>query len=189
MNSRRAASIAIRSSAIAAVLVGAALGTTGCTFITHQASTIQYSASDGVNIDDAAGPVTVRNAMIVATEDGSVGNLAAGLANTTDEPQTVSIRVNGAQPLTVDVPADGSVHLGAKGADDALRIDNLNVVPGASVEIFFQSGKATGASEQVPVLDGTLAYYADLVPQPEMTTLPVPTATPQSDEDAADAED
>ena len=51
MNSRSAASIAPRLVAVVALGSALALGTTGCTFITHQATTIPYSASDGVNID------------------------------------------------------------------------------------------------------------------------------------------
>jgi hypothetical protein len=38
-------------------------------------------------------------------------------------------------------------------------------MPGATIKVYFQSGDATGAAADVPVLDGSLSYYADLVPQ------------------------
>ena len=46
------------------------LGTTGCSMISPQATTIPYSAADGVNVP-ASGPLKVRNALFVANEDGT----------------------------------------------------------------------------------------------------------------------
>ena len=57
----------IASLAIGALVV---LGTTGCSMISTQATTITYSAAEGVNVH-GAGPLEVRNALIVANEDGS----------------------------------------------------------------------------------------------------------------------
>jgi hypothetical protein len=165
----RPASLAPRLLASIALGAVALLGTTGCTFITEQATEIPYSASDGVNVGGDSGPVQVRNAMIVATEDGTTGNLAAGLVNDTADDETVTISLEGHEPFTVDVPAGERVSLGAD--EDPLRIDGLNVDPGATVKVLFQSGDVTGASAAVPVLDGTLPYYADLVPEPEIVPL------------------
>lgn len=154
MKSRLAASLVLS----ALVLTGA----TGCTFITHQASTIPYSPSDGVNIDDTAGPLQVRNALIVATDDGELGSLVAVIVNPTDEHATLTVEIEGTAPVTVNVPAGRTVSLG--GTDEPVRIDPLGVTPGATVATYFQSGDATGATAEVPVLDGTLPYYEDLLP-------------------------
>ncbi|MFD5226631.1 DNA modification methylase [Microbacterium sp. NPDC058342] len=164
MNSRSAASIAPRL--IAAVSLGAAitLGATGCTFITHQATTNVYPASDGVNVESTGGPVVVRNALIVATDDGSAGNLVAALINESDAEATLSIDVQGRQ-LSVDVPANQRISLGAD--EDPLLIENLDVKPGATVEILFRSGDEKADPLQVPVLDGALPSYEDLVPAAE----------------------
>lgn len=140
------------------------LGATGCTFITPQSTEIQYSASDGVNIPNSDGPLQIRNAMVIATEDGATGNLVAAIVNATDESATLTVEIAGLEPLTVRVPAGETVSLGAN--EEPLRIDGLNTIPGATVEVYFQSGDATGESAELPVLDGTLPYYADLVPEP-----------------------
>lgn len=168
----------VASAAISAVVL---LGATGCTFISPQATTIEYSASDGVNISDDAGPIDVRNALIVATEDGSVGNFVAALANPTDDSATLTIALEGIDPFTVTVPAGETMSLGAD--EEPLRIVDLDTMPGATVEMHFQSGDSTGTKGEVPVLDGTLPYYADLVPEtvestPSPTPMPTDTAAP-----------
>ena len=165
MKSRLVASVALS----ALVLLGA----TGCTFITPQSTEIQYSASDGVNIDDTDGPLEVRNAMVIATEDGSTGNLIAAIVNPTQESATLTVEIEGLEPLTVRVGAKDTLSLGSNA--EPVLIEGLNTIPGATVQMYFQSGNATGAAADVPVLDGTLPYYADLVPEP---------ATEESAEDA-----
>lgn len=154
MKSRLAASLVLS----ALVLTGA----TGCTFITHQASTIAYSPSDGVNIDDTAGPLQVRNALIVATDDGSQGSFVAVVVNPTTQHASLTVEIEGLAPLTVNVPAGQTVSLG--GTDEPLLIDPLGLDAGATVTTYFQSGDANGATAEVPVLDGTLSYYEDLLP-------------------------
>lgn len=161
MNSRSAASIAPRLIATVALGAAVALGTTGCTFITHQATTNEYSPSDGVNIDETGGDIVVRNAMIIATDDGSSGNLVAAFVNQGDKSGRVDISVEG-DVLTVRVPAGELVSLGAD--EDPLLIEDLNVAPGADVEVLFVSGDGDAVPAAVPVLDGSLPEYADLVP-------------------------
>jgi len=167
----------VASAALSAVVL---LGATGCTFISPQATTIQYSASDGVNVSDADGPIDIRNAFIVATDDGSVGNLIAAFVNPTDEKATLTLSVDGIDSFTVTVPAGETVSLGADA--EPLRVVDLDTKPGATIEVHFQSGDSTGVKTQVPVLDGALPYYADLVPDvseraPQPTPEPTPTDT------------
>jgi hypothetical protein len=149
----------VASAALSALVI---LGATGCTFITPQSTQIEYPASDGVNVSSDSGPVVVRNAFIVATEDGSVGNFIGALVNESGERETVTITVAGIDPFTVTVPGNDSISLGATA--EPLRIVDLNTQPGATIEVHFQSGDSTGAKAEIPVLDGALSYYADLVP-------------------------
>ncbi|WP_404438114.1 DNA modification methylase [Microbacterium aerolatum] len=149
----------VASAAVSALVL---LGATGCTFITPQSTEIQYSASDGINIPDSDGPLQIRNAMIIATEDGSTGNLVAAIVNPTKQAEVLTVELEGAEPLTVRVGAGDTLSLGANA--EPLRIDDLNTMPGATVEVYFQSGDATGSAAELPVLDGTLPYYSDLVP-------------------------
>ncbi|WP_447913304.1 DNA modification methylase [Microbacterium phyllosphaerae] len=163
----------VASAAISALVL---LGATGCTFISPQATKIEYSASDGVNVSDSDGPIDVRNAFIVANEDGSVGNFIGAVVNPTTEKATLTMTVAGLDPFTVTVPAGKTVSFGAD--EEPLRIDGLDTKPGATIEIHFQSGDGAGTKTEVPVLDGSLPYYADLVPTAEKAApTPVPTDT------------
>jgi hypothetical protein len=150
----------VASAALSALVL---LGATGCTFISPQATTIEYSASDGVNVSDADGPIDVRNVFVVATEDGTVGNLVGAIVNSSQERATLTISLSGIDPFTITLPAGDSISLGAD--EEPLRIVGLDTMPGATVEIHFQSGDSTGVTAAVPVLDGTLSYYSDLVPE------------------------
>ena len=153
MKSRLAASLIIS----VAVITGA----TGCSMISPVATKIEYSPSDGVNVP-GDGPIQVRNAFIVATEDGSTGNLVAAFVNEGDKNESISIEIDGLAPLLVKVPVGEPVSLGANA--DPLLIEGLDAMPGSTVAVYFQSGSAEGELVQVPVLDGSLSYYADLVP-------------------------
>ncbi|MEV8250479.1 DNA modification methylase [Microbacterium sp. NPDC076768] len=157
MKSRLVASAALS----ALVLIGA----TGCTFITPQSTKVEYAASDGVNISDADGPIDVRNALVIATEDGSTGNLVAAIVNPTDQRATLTVSLEGVEPLTISVPAGDTMSLGADA--EPLLLEGLDAKPGATVEMHFQSGDSAGVKAEVPVLDGTLPYYEDLAPSDE----------------------
>ncbi|WP_127476225.1 DNA modification methylase [Microbacterium sulfonylureivorans] len=157
----------MNSRLIASIAVGAALalGTTGCAMISPQATTIEYSAAEGVNVYDA-GPLDVRNAFIVANEDGSEGNFVAAIVNQTDESHTLRIELGEGSstiPLTVRVPANTTISLGADG-EDPILVQNLDTPAGADIPGYFQSGDGDGTLTSVPVLDGELPYLAPLVP-------------------------
>ncbi|GAB2834842.1 DNA modification methylase [Microbacterium insulae] len=152
----------LASIAVATALV---LGTTGCSMISPQATTIEYSAAEGVNVYDS-GPLDVRNAFIVATDDGAVGNLVAAIVNDTDESHTLRIELgegSSAQSFEQTVPARTTVSLGADG-EDPILVEGLYTPPGADIPGYFQSGDGDGTLISVPVLDGELPYLAPLVP-------------------------
>ncbi|MFT4219814.1 MAG: DNA modification methylase [Microbacterium sp.] len=157
----------MKSRLIASLALGAAviLGATGCAMISPQATTVHYSPADGVNVDGSA-PLEVRNAVVIANEEGTAGNLVAAIVNPTDGSLTLNLEVGDARtPATVHVPANSVVSLGAEGTPP-LPLANFEGVPGSDVPIYFQSGDENGVKTDVPILDGTLPYYADLVPQP-----------------------
>ncbi|WP_109210169.1 MULTISPECIES: DNA modification methylase [Microbacterium] len=139
------------------------LAATGCSMISPQATTIEYSAAEGTNVYDS-GPVQVRNAQIVANEDGSEGNFVAALINETDESQTLNIEFGeGGPSLTVRVPAGTTVSPGTD-EEEPILIEDLDALPGTDITAFFQSGDAEGELASVPVLDGSLDYLAPLAP-------------------------
>ena len=153
---------------IASVIVGAAvvLGTSGCAMLASQSTTIPYSPADGMNVPNSSGPLEVRNALIVANEDGSEGNFVAAIVNASDDAEVLNIEVGegaDATSLTVRVPAGSTKSLG-DGDTAPLLIEDLDVMPGATVSVYFQSGDGEGARTEIPVLDGTLDYLAPLAP-------------------------
>lgn len=152
----------IASLAVAALVV---LGTSGCAMFSTQATTLQYSPSDGVNIPDS-GPLQVRNVLIVSGEEGVDGNLIAAIVNQTTESHTLRIEYGeGAAKSSesIRVPANTVVSLGA-GDDEPLLLEGIDTKPGANVPMFFQSGDSEGMLFAVPVLDGSLDYYGPLAP-------------------------
>lgn len=154
----------MKSRLLASLALGAAvvLGATGCSTFTMPATTIPFSAADGVNIPDS-GPLKVRNALLVADESGATANFLAAVVNDTGTTETLLVGLDGATQ-TVRVPAHSTVSLGFDGAEPLLlrRVDSA---PGTNVELTFQSGDGEGVAYFIPVLDGTLEYLADFVPQ------------------------
>ncbi|MFT4231075.1 MAG: DNA modification methylase [Microbacterium sp.] len=158
-------SVISKSRLLAALALSAAvaLGATGCTFITPQSTELEYSPSDGVEVFGSA-PLQVRNALVVANEEGTAGNLVAAIVNPTDGPLTLRLEVGEARtPASLLVPADSVVSLGTAGTAP-LALSGFDTAPGAVVPIYFQSGDEDGVRVDVPVLDGTLPYYAELAP-------------------------
>ncbi len=157
----------MKSRLIASLAVGAAvlLGSTGCAMVSSQATTIPYSAAEGVNVH-GSGPLEVRNALIVANEDGSEGNFVAAIVNQTEESHTLHITFGeGGDAIEeeIRVPANTVVSLGTEDAEPLL-IEGLDTPPGSDIPAYFQSGDAEGVLVTVPVLDGGLDYLAPLVP-------------------------
>jgi len=167
----------VKSRLIASLAVGAAivLGTTGCGLIAPQSTTVQYQPSDGMNVPDSAGPLLVRNALIVSDDEGVDGNFIAAIVNPTDEDHTLHLEVgDGSDTIkkTIRVSAGTTKSLGVSdiegvenlvGAEPVL-IEGLDVKPGATVSIYFQSGDGEGASIAIPVLNGELEHLGELVP-------------------------
>lgn len=152
----------IASLALSALVV---LGTSGCALLSTQATTIPYSPSDGVNIPDS-GPLQVRNVLIVSDEEGVDGNLVAAIVNATNDAHTLNIEWgegSSKSSETIRVPALSTVSLGTA-ETDPLPVMGIDTKPGANLPMYFQSGDGEGILFDVPVLDGALPYYGDLLP-------------------------
>jgi hypothetical protein len=149
--------------AVLALGTALALTTSGCAMLAPQATTIQYSAGDGVNVPES-GPLEVRNALIVASEDGTSGNFVAAIVNDTDDTLTLRMEFgDDAVEKTVRVEANSVVSLGTEDTEPLL-VEDIDAVAGADLPVYFQSGDAQGVRVSVPILDGTLEYLAPLVP-------------------------
>jgi hypothetical protein len=156
----------VKTRLIASVVVAAAvaLGTSGCAMLSPQSTTIPYSPADGLNVPASSGPLAVRNALVVANDEGTEGNFVAAIVNESDSSQVLNLEVGeNAVKLTVRVPAGDTVSLGTEDTDPLL-IEDLGARPGSTVPIFFQSGDGEGARVEIPVLNGDLDYLTPLVP-------------------------
>lgn len=153
MKTRRLATIALAAAVI--------LGTSGCSLIAPHATTIEYAAADGINVD--AGELAVRNALVVASEDGEQGNFVAAVVNATDTEQSLTIAVDGGSNETIQIPAKTTVSFGTD--EDPIALSRLGALPGSTVVIAFDGGGTEIPTADVPVLDGTLPYLSDLVPE------------------------
>ncbi|GIT81652.1 hypothetical protein LLS1_33210 [Leifsonia sp. LS1] len=168
-----------------------AFGTAGCGLIAPQATTKHYDASDGVSGN--VGTVDVRNAIIVTdASGGTVGSLVVTLVNTGSTAQRVAVTAGdkSSDPAYVTVDAGQTKKIGTdpESTSGNVFFTPFSALPGSLYPVYFQYGDQTGMQLQVPVLDGGLAEYKDLVPP---TVLPTPThtatatSTPEPTETAA----
>lgn len=150
---RRAGAV---GTALAAVLLS------GCSAFSEQTTGLDYAPSDGVQGE--LDQVGVRNAFVVASGAGSPGTLVGSLVNNGDEDVTVTLtsEVPGLSG-DIEVPAGQVVMLGPDG-DETVETPQVGTVPGRHLLLAFSTDGGTALELDVPVLDGTLPEYADLVP-------------------------
>ena len=91
------------------------------------------------------------------------GTLLGFVANRGAQDASVVLAVGGEQSGSIDVPAGGTVRLGPDG-DETVDLSAVPGIPGSKLEVTVTSDVSGAASVEVPVLDGTLPEYADLVP-------------------------
>lgn len=163
MKARIAASVAL-----AAALV---LSTAGCSFFATQATLKKYDPSDGVGT--TVGTVSVRNALLL-TADGEEASLLINLINTGEH--TVNVKI---QYTNSDGPVTSTYRLTSGEAETfgtkktkKIVFQDIDTKAGALFPVYVTYGSKTGKELMVPILDGTQAEYAGLLPAPE------PTATP-----------
>ena len=152
--------------AVSAVLVALVMaGTTGCTFMTPQATTQSYDASDGIGT--TVGDIRVNNALLV-TEDGKNASLVISLQNSSDFGAQVTVQYENAKKTKVNdsifVNSRSVTSLGADGTSSVV-LTGIDAPAGALFPVFIQYGDETGKQLWLPVLTAEGAY-AGLAPSP-----------------------
>ncbi|MGI9822497.1 hypothetical protein [Agromyces sp. Marseille-Q5079] len=147
-----------RLAASAVLALGLAIGATGCSMVTYQATTEHYDASDGVSA--TIGDLALRNVLVVS-DDGEDGNLVMTVVNTGDSDLTLTIEPTGADSVDLEVPAHETVVLGSEDTEPLL-LEGIDAEVGGLTPIFFQYGGEEGLEKEVPVLDSRL--YEGLAP-------------------------
>ncbi|WP_407344630.1 hypothetical protein [Pengzhenrongella phosphoraccumulans] len=137
----------------------AAVAITGCSPLT---TTKPYAPSDGVRVV-LGSTFSAANLLIISEAEGEPGVLVGGLTNKSDSPISVTLSPKGATEATVRVPAGETVLLGGDN-DPPLEIDKVGVAPGAVLPMTISTRDGGSEDVSIPVLDGTLPQYANLVP-------------------------
>ncbi|RYV51225.1 hypothetical protein [Pengzhenrongella frigida] len=125
-------------------------------------TTKPYSPSDGIRVE-LGSSLSAANLLIISAAEGEPGVLIGGLTNSTDKATTVTLSPQGASEATVRVPAGATVLLGG-GDDPPLELDTVDVAPGQVLPVTLSTPDGGSEAVSIPVLDGTLPQYADLVP-------------------------
>lgn len=140
--------------AASVVLAGALLvGTTGCTFISTQATLIHYDPSDGVGTD--VGDVQARNVLALINEDGRAISLLVTLVNSGTRTANVTLQYKsgGEKVDTLKSVNPGEVKTYGTTPDDTqIIVLNPGVKAGGLFPVYIQYGKNEGKELLVPVL-------------------------------------
>ncbi|GAA1837843.1 hypothetical protein [Agromyces salentinus] len=147
-----------RLAASAVLALGLAIGATGCSMVTYQATTEHYDASDGVSL--TIGDLALRNVLVVS-EDGEDGNLIMTVVNTGEDDRTLEIEPTGADVVELEVPAGETIVLGTEETEPVL-LEGIDAEVGGLTPIYFRYSGIEGLEKQVPVLDDRL--YEGLAP-------------------------
>lgn len=176
-----------RLSLIAAIGIGA-MAFTGCSAINQQSTAMEVTVSDGVHLD--MGQMELRNVLIISEAAGDAGRVVGSFYNNADSDITLTI--SGAQGSQTEITVKPGVPTILGTASDQAILSTVEQPPGSIEKIELrQSGAGSEtASLKVPVLDGTLAEYKNLVPTaaptPEPTVEPSAEATDQPTDAATD---
>lgn len=152
--------------AVSAILVGLlAAGTTGCTFMTPQATTMDYDPSDGIGT--TLGDIQVNNALLV-TADGENASLIISLHNSSEFGEHVNIQYETSDNTKVNdsifVNSRSVVSLGASGPSNVV-LTGIDAPAGGLFPVYLQYGDTTGKQMWLPVL-APHGEYAELAPEP-----------------------
>jgi hypothetical protein len=165
--------VKVRAGAAAAIAALVMLGVAACAPI---ASLKHYDPSDGVST--TVGQVKVLNALVLS-KSGANGNLLFSAYNPMDELIQLNVQYEDGTDRTTAHAAllpDTTTDFGY-GKKGQFLLSGLDVKPGSLANIYFQYGDEAGSQVTVPVLDGSLPQYQNLLPTPTPTPTPVPTLT------------
>jgi hypothetical protein len=159
---------AIRIAAVLAVAM-ATVSLSGCTFMTQQETRDIKDVVTGANAD--VGDVDVRNA-IALTETGRSASLSMTVLN--DASHSVDVRfsypsASGRVTQSVALAANSILFRGTRPGDEQMLLMDVDIRPGALLRVFVDSGGSEGKTLEVPVLNGALPQYSNLLPAPGST--------------------
>lgn len=174
-----------RLARLATVAAIAVASVTACSAINPITTQFQYSASDGLPVD--LGEVQGHNLLLVAEGEGEPAILLGSFTNAGIEDITVTIAFATGEERELLVPAGGLVLL-IPDDEDTRVTGTATAAPGLAAPMVFTAESAGAVPLQVPVMDGTLPEYRqliDLIPSPEPSPEPSPSVSPSPDPSAS----
>lgn len=157
---------------VGAVALVAAAVLSGCSATNPITTEMAYAASDGVRA--TLGDLTAENLLLVAAAADSPGALQGALTNRGEDSLTVELELDGSSER-FRVASGETVLLGGENGEEVV-LDTPGA-PGSTVEMVLSTAAAGEITVPVPVLDGTLPEYADLVPEEVVVVIPEPEVT------------
>lgn len=156
-----ARTLTARAAASVLLAGGLLLGTAGCTFVSEQATLIQYDPSDGIGAD--IGDVQLRNVIALPSDDGHAVSLLVTLINTGGGPHSVTFQYESAgdkKDESVTVKPGEVVSFGTTEDAEQLVFLTTDAEAGSLFPVYVQYGKEPGQQLLVPVLAATGEYEA-----------------------------
>lgn len=152
--------------ASAVLATALAIGTTGCTFITQQATLIPYSPSDGIEAN--LGDVKLRNVIALMSDDGLSASLLITIINDGDVTAFVRMQTVSTSGEQVDflrpVPSNSVVSFGNTVDEEQLIVPMPDAIAGGLLPVYVQQGTVPGTEMLVPALSAFDEHYKDLKP-------------------------
>ena len=171
--------------AVAGLVVAAALTLTGCSATNPITTIADYDASDGAGA--AVGNVRALNMLVVAEAVGEPGVLTGALSNDGAEDEDVTVGIGDDEPVEVTVPGGGTVLVGvgdapARYATVDVPVTAVDAPPGGLATLRVTTASGGTVELQVPVLDGALPEYAAVLDSIEPGADPTQEATRDASE-------
>ncbi|MFJ5862773.1 hypothetical protein ACIQCM_15260 [Pseudarthrobacter sp. NPDC092439] len=162
--------------ALTAAAIGMGLLTAGCSYITPQQTTHQYSSSDGIRAD--LGPLKLRNILVVSAGEDQPGRLIGAVYN--ESSKDVTLKISGAEGSEAEVPVRANSYTLLNDTAEEVILDTTGGIPGSLVDMeVSEDGTNVSNTVKVPVLDATLEEYKEYLPAGSEPSEPAaPTAAP-----------
>jgi hypothetical protein len=159
--------VLVRKFATGIAIIALSFSLTGCSFTGNVASLQPYTPGDGQQVDLES--VKARNFMYLVSDSGR-GFLIGSLVSASTQDVTVKLQyinedTSERSDFFFDVPAGSKIDFGFNGN---IPIDVPVIeVPGQTAKFYLLESDKINGSMQVPVLDGTLSEYRELIRQLE----------------------
>lgn len=164
----------------AALGMSAALGLTGCAYLSPVQTQVSYQPADGIAVD--LGPVQVHNLLVVAPAKGGPGTVSASIVNNSGQEVAVAF-TDATSGATVKVAAAPGVATPASVEGNTVELASVSGAPGSNITMNVTTPLTGTAQVAVPVLSAQ-SFYQTLLPTPIPTAAtPAPAtarATPTS---------